>query len=76
MLILYPYERLPSTSIAGETARNRLIEARQEGKMDLFSEFLDLSRFSEAGQHDNMAGYLNRKYAAVRPDMVIAFGSK
>lgn len=76
VLILYPYdERLPSTSIAGETARNRLIEATG-GKIDLFSEFLDLSRFREPGHAENMAGYLARKYAAVRPDVVLAFGSE
>ena len=75
-LILYPYdERLPSTSIAGETARNRLIEATG-GKIDLFSEFLDLSRFREEGHVENMARYLTEKYRAVRPDVVIALGSE
>ena len=75
-LILYPYdERLPSTSIAGETARIRLIEATG-GKIDLFSEFLDLSRFREEGHVENMARYLTEKYRAVRPDVVIALGSE
>lgn len=35
--------RIPSTSIAGETARSRLI-ATAGGKIDLFSEFLDHRR--------------------------------
>jgi hypothetical protein len=75
VLILYPYdERLPSTSIAGETARNRLIEATA-GKIDLFSEFLDLSRFQGQDHKAGMASYLAVKYARVRPDVVIAFGS-
>jgi signal transduction histidine kinase len=76
VLILYPYdERLPSTRIGGETARARLIEATQ-GKIDLFSEFLDLSRFSEEGHIANMARYLAAKYAPVRPDVVIALGAE
>lgn len=76
ILILYPYdERLPSTSIGGETARARLVEATR-GKIDLFSEFLDLSRFREEGHIANMAHYLTEKYAPVRPDIVIALGAE
>ena len=76
VLLLYPYdERLPATSIAGETARNRLIEATG-GKIDLFSEFLDLSRFRDEGHLGNTARYLAQKYAAVTPDVVIALGAE
>ena len=76
VLLLYPYdERLPSTSIAGETARNRLIGAT-DGKIDLFSEFLDLSRFPDAGHIASMARYLGEKYAPVRPDIVLAAGAE
>jgi signal transduction histidine kinase len=74
VLILYPYdERLPATSIAGENARNRLIEATS-GNVDLFSEFLDLSRFPEEVHIDRMARYLAEKYSDHRPDVVIALG--
>lgn len=76
MLILYPYdERIPATAIIGETARNRLLEATA-GKIDLFSEFLDLSRFSEKVHIDRMARYLMEKYADHRPDVVIALGEQ
>src|SRR5690242_8613015 len=76
ILVLYPYdERLPATNLAGEAARTRLIEATQ-GKIDLFSEFLDLSRFREEGHLANMTNYLAQKYAAVRPDVVIALGGE
>ena len=48
VLILYPYdERIAATTAAGEALRGRLLEATS-GKIDLFSEFLDLSRFPEA----------------------------
>lgn len=74
ILILYPYdERLPATSIGGEVARQRLLEGT-EGKIDLFSEFLDLARFPDENHIANMARYLAGKYALGRPDVVIALG--
>ncbi len=74
ILILYPYdERLPATSIGGEVARKRLMEGT-EGKIDLFSEFLDLARFPDENHIANMARYLAGKYAQSRPDVVIALG--
>jgi signal transduction histidine kinase len=74
VLILYPYdERLPATSIAGQNARDRLLEATA-GKIDLFSEFLDLSRFPEDAHIDRMARYLGEKYADHSPDVVLALG--
>jgi signal transduction histidine kinase len=74
VLVLYPYdERLPATSIAGENARKRLLEAT-DGNIDLFSEFLDLSRFPEDAHIDRMARYMAEKYSEHRPDVVIALG--
>jgi signal transduction histidine kinase len=74
VLILYPYdERLPATAIAGEKARDRL-QAATAGKIDLFSEFLDLSRFPEDAHIDRMARYMAEKYVDHRPDVVIALG--
>ncbi len=74
MLVLYPHdERLPATSIAGENARKRLLEAT-DGKIDLFSEFLDLSRFPRTAHIDRMARYMAEKYSEHRPDVVIALG--
>ncbi len=76
VLIIYPYdERLPSTDIAGETARERLTAAL-DGKVDLFSEFLDLSRFPDPDHVASMARYLAEKYQPVRPDVVIALGAE
>ncbi len=76
VLILYPYdERIPATAIAGEAARNRLLEATS-GKIDLFSEFLDLARFPEDAHIDRMARYLAQKYADRRPDVVIAISDE
>jgi signal transduction histidine kinase len=76
VLILYPYdERLPATSVAGERARTRLLEATA-GKIDLFSEFLDMSRFRDKDHIANMARFLAQKYAPARPDVLIALGEE
>ncbi|MEY9772922.1 sensor histidine kinase [Sinorhizobium fredii] len=76
VLILYPYdERIPATTIIGESTRVRLLEATG-GKVDLFSEFLDLARFPEKRHIDRMARYLAEKYTDRRPDLVIALGEE
>ena len=76
VLILYPYdERIAATTAAGEALRSRLLEAT-DGKIDLFSEFLDLSRFPEADHVARMGRYLAEKYAAHRPDVVVALGKE
>jgi len=74
VLVLYPYdERIAATTAAGEALRSRLLEATK-GKIDLFSEFLDLSRFPEGEHVARMARYLGEKYAVRRPDVVVAVG--
>ncbi|WP_051000159.1 sensor histidine kinase [Sinorhizobium fredii] len=76
VLILYPYdERIAATTAAGEAVRTRLLDATK-GRIDLFSEFLDLSRFPETEHVGRMAGYLSAKYAGRRPDVVIALGEE
>ncbi|MBB4277990.1 signal transduction histidine kinase [Rhizobium mongolense] len=47
-----------------------------QGKIELFSEFLDLSRFPEEEHIVRMARYLSEKYADRRPDVVIALGEQ
>jgi signal transduction histidine kinase len=76
ILILYPYdERIAATTEAGEAVRNRLRE-RTAGKIDIFSEFLDLSRFPEKTHIEKMARFLTGKYADRRPDVVVALGQE
>ncbi|MBB3410348.1 signal transduction histidine kinase [Rhizobium sp. BK316] len=76
VLILYPYdERIAATTAAGEALRSRLLEAT-DGKIDLFSEFLDLARFPEADHAARMGRYLTEKYAARRPDVIVALGKE
>ncbi|MEK1890058.1 MAG: sensor histidine kinase, partial [Phyllobacterium sp.] len=72
VLILYPYdERIAATTEAGEAVRNRLRE-RTAGKIDIFSEFLDLARFPEKTHVEKMAQFLTDKYRDRSPDVVVA----
>jgi hypothetical protein len=74
VLILYPYdERVPATSIAGQSVRTHLMDAT-DGKLDLFSEFLDLARFPQSAHIDRMSRYLTDKYVDHQPDVVITLG--
>ncbi len=76
VLILYPYdERIPGTNTTGKSARNYLID-KTTAKIDLFSEFLDLSRFPEKSHVQRMARYLAEKYTDRRPDVVVALGAE
>ena len=76
VLILYPYdERIAATTEAGEAVRNRLRE-RTAGKIDVFSEFLDLQRFPEKIHVEKMAHFLTDKYRDRRPDVVVALSDE
>jgi hypothetical protein len=76
VLILYPYdERIAATTEAGEAVRNRLREGT-EGKIDIFSEFLDLIRFPEKAHVEKMARFLTDKYRDRPPDVVIALSDE
>jgi len=47
----------------------------QPGDLEIFSEYLDLSRFPVAEYEDDLIRYLRAKYAARKLDVVIAIGS-
>jgi hypothetical protein len=43
-------------------------------ELEIFSEYLDLTRFPAAQYGDDLERYLHAKYAARKPDVVIAVG--
>jgi hypothetical protein len=47
----------------------------QTEEVEIFSEYLDLSRFPAAQYGDDLVHYLRARYAARKPDVVIAVGS-
>ena len=43
--------------------------------LEIFSEYLDLTRFPAAQYGDDLVRYLSARYATRKPDVVIAVGS-
>ena len=72
VLILYSQERghpahdLTDSGIREAFRSNTLFEVQ------LYSEYLDLGRFSGPGHHEVVADYLRRKYSGIKIDIVIA----
>jgi signal transduction histidine kinase len=74
VLMLYPYNNLyPVSVITGDAARKRMTEQSRE-PLELYSDFLDLGRFSGPAHESRMAQYLSDKYKERRPEVVLALG--
>jgi signal transduction histidine kinase len=72
--MLYPYSNLfPVSVVTGEAARKRLTERSRES-LELYTEFLDLGRFSGEDYETLTAQYLVRKYRDRKPDLVMVLG--
>src|SRR5207344_2060084 len=76
VLMLYPYNNLFLASVvAGEAARKRLTE-RAANTLELYTDFLDLSRFAEQPHEARTVRYLADKYRDRKPDLVLALGAQ
>jgi len=76
VLMLYPYNNLFLASIvAGEAARKRLTE-RAGDALELYTDFLDLSRFAQQPHEVRTTSYLAEKYHDRKPDLVMALGAQ
>jgi signal transduction histidine kinase len=64
---------VPANVVAGETAKRRLAERSRE-PIEIFTEFLDLSRFGSDQHETRTARYLADKYQNAKPDVVLAMG--
>lgn len=74
VLMLYPYSNLfPVSVITGEAARKRMTE-RSRQPLELYSDFLDLGRFSGEAHETRTARYLVDKYRDRKPDVVMVLG--
>ena len=76
VLILYPYNNLFPTSILTGDATIRRLNARAGASLELYTEFLDLGRFSGAAYEEQAALALANKYRDRRPEIVIALGPR
>ena len=76
VLMLYPYNNLFLASVvAGEAARKRFTE-RAGNSLELYTDFLDLSRFAEQPHEVRTVRYLADKYRDRKPDLVLALGAQ
>ena len=74
ILLLYPNDNAqPATAIIGEAIRKRLVE-QLPLKVEIFTEFLDTTRFQGAAHEDLVARYLSEKYAQTSLDLVVTLG--
>jgi len=72
VVLLFPgsSEMSPANVLVSQGAR-AIFEAGFAGRVDVHNEFLDLSRFQDAGYGRLLAEYLRRKYAGRHVDLVI-----
>ena len=74
VLMLYPYNNLYPVSVTtGEAARKRMT-AQSRAPLELYSDFLDLGRFSGPDYERRTAQYLSDKYQERKPEVVLALG--
>ena len=73
VLMLYGSRRdaTPATSL--EAALRRTLEAGLGPGLDLYSEYVDVVRFEDAGYQSAMRALLRQQYAGIGVDVVIAF---
>jgi signal transduction histidine kinase len=74
VLLLYPYDNVnPATVTAGTAIRKRLSE-QSSLKIDIHSEFLDLTQFPAEADQLRSAHYLAEKYAADPAQIIMPLG--
>ncbi len=71
MLVLYSMDRMhPAHEMTDQGIRSVLMPHQTFG-IELFSEYLDLSRFEGPGYEEALVRFLGDKYAAMEPDLLI-----
>jgi len=75
VLVIYSSrEDAPYTALIESAVRNTL-SAGLADRLDYYAEYVDLARFSAPEYQDELQGFLSRKYAGRRLDVVIAEGN-
>jgi hypothetical protein len=74
VLLLYSSDQtLPATNIVGAEVLKEL-DASTAPKVEVRSDFLDMSRFKYPAYRDDLAAFLAKKYAGAGIDLVVALG--
>jgi PAS domain S-box-containing protein len=76
ILLLFPGENLPSVYDPFVRSFRATVATVASEPPVLFTEYLDTQRFPEAEQQRVMIEFLRAKYAAMRIDLVVAFGPR
>jgi signal transduction histidine kinase len=72
VLVLYSARRDGVEGRVMEPEFQRLLGAGLGGRLDYYGEFLDIGRFQAPEHRSSLRDYLARKYAHLKPDLVIA----
>jgi len=76
MFVLYPDSNaIAAAARVGEGIHKRLVERFSRPTIQMFNEFLELSRFPDEAYRARVLRYLGEKYADRRPDVLVAVGS-
>jgi hypothetical protein len=72
LLVLYSQDHgLPAHELTDKAIRTA-VKANPTFAVQIFSEFLDLSRFGGPQHKENLGRFLGDKYASTRPDLIVA----
>ena len=72
VLLLYSHDNgLPAHQLTDKAIRTAM-KANPAFAIQIFSEFLDLSRFGGPQHEESLARFLGDKYAGIRPDLIVA----
>jgi signal transduction histidine kinase len=74
VLVLYSNERLLPANVVADEAIRATFMAGTHGKVEFYSEFLDVDRFPGEAEQDRERDFLADKYRQRPPDLVIAGG--
>jgi signal transduction histidine kinase len=73
VLLLFPYEDALGTNAPLRSGMSEVLHGAGE-RVELYSEFLDATRFPTPDDERHMVEFLQRKYAANRIDLVVTIG--
>jgi signal transduction histidine kinase len=74
VLVLFTARRDAPYTIAVENVFRQTLVNGLSGRLDYYTEFIDLSRFSGDEYQTAMGDFLKKKYAHVQPDVIVSDG--
>jgi PAS domain S-box-containing protein len=72
VLVVYSHDRLLPVNVRMDEGFRRAMSQGGDARYELFTEYLDIARFSSREQQDSFAAYLQARYVERQPDIVVA----